>query len=252
MGSFPFKNLAQPEDLCWLHHLNSLLSVKGQEAQCHQCNTLSQAAGPCQLPATSLQHYYITLQVAQCLELRCQATSQTSSLVLRIPSNNSRKQKGPVQQDLLTIEDVFSGPLCSSSRSKVKQNQKKTIGSIIWVYLSPPPITLYPPPIPTKRRKAMIRFPMLSKYPQTINYSSWKAMTKERYFLISYMFLLKKGPDTCTSPSKPLARMVMLVENKVFCAGLLFFTQKRSLLLPHHYPTSLLKQGSSAGHQKLR
>lgn len=54
--------------------------------------TLSQEGGgwgPRHLPGNT---YYSTLQAAECLELRCQATSQTSSLVLRIPSNNSREK----------------------------------------------------------------------------------------------------------------------------------------------------------------
>lgn len=45
-----------------------------------------------------LQHYSSTPQAAKCLELRCQATSQPSSLVLRIPSNNSREEKDPLNK----------------------------------------------------------------------------------------------------------------------------------------------------------
>lgn len=168
----------------------------------------------------------------------------SSSLVLRIPSNNSRELKGPAPRGLLTTRDVFSGRLCPGSRSKVRRNPKKTIRVIIRALLPVPPQTTAAPI--KRKKKAIIRFRMLTKYAQIIHYISWETTTKENYFLISCAFLFKAGPDTCTSPWESQCRTpATLMANRMFCAGLVVSSRKRPPLQPPlhhpHHPSSLLK-----------
>lgn len=125
--------------------------------------------------------------------------SQTSSLVLRIPSSNSWDKKGPAQQGLLTTKDAFPA-LCPGSVSEVRRNQNEIIALSIWAYPSLPPTIPQSTPNPPKReKKAMIRTVMMNTAPQIILSVSREAMTKEKYFLISLFSFCKTGPDTYTA-----------------------------------------------------
>ena len=104
------------------------------------CTTSVWAAGPPPPPETALSsphpgsggpghlppnHSLWALQAAQCLEPRCQATSQTSSLVLRSPSHNSQEEKGPSQPGLLTTEDVSLAPSAMAQDQKWGEIKRK-------------------------------------------------------------------------------------------------------------------------------
>ena len=108
------------------------------------CTTSVWAAGPPPSPETALSsphpgsggpghlplnHLLWALQAAQCLEPCCQATGQTSSLVLRIPSHNScQEEKGPAQPGLLTTEDVSLAPSARAQDQKWGEIKRKRSG----------------------------------------------------------------------------------------------------------------------------
>lgn len=109
--------------------------------------------------------------------------------------------------------------------------------------------------LPQKRKKkAMIRFKMLNKYPWAINYSSWKAMTKEKYFLISCIFLFKRRPDTYVSPSKPWQCMtiIMLMEIECSVQSWCFSPRKDHCSLPPPPPHLTVKIGQQCWTSKIK
>lgn len=128
------------------------------------------------------------LQAAQCLELRCQATSQTSSLVLRIPSHNSQEEKGHTQPGLLTTEDVSFAPSAWAQDQKWGEIKGKRSG---WLSGLNSPLYLS---LPAPPKKGKIR--------QWLGFKCWiisldnqlylmKNNDKEKYFLISCILHFK-------------------------------------------------------------
>lgn len=89
--------------------------------------------------------------------------------------------------------------------------------------------TYHFPPLKKRKKKAMIRIPVLNKYPWIISYISLKATTNEKYFLISRIFCFKTGPGTCTSPSeshRQRTTKVVLMANRMFCVCMMFSARK--------------------------